>query len=1232
MIQNEGNEARSAVQQWLDDQVSGGRSNKRCVVRRWGGERLLGGQGERPSRAGEHRLVWVEGQHSGGGEGALYAALHRWVRAQERTDGAMELLHQLTTAMDVGRASGHIEGRRQAVVDLVLEMIDLLSSQESAVWVVEHGGELSALESAIIGEVIGDVCDPSWSDAQGVEAGRLEFWLSESFDLQAEVDVDGVLDRMPIFEGRAAKWSGEGGLLGRLVEACDGDPTRLEALLSDLPSTVTFLWERQVGQLGSKAQAVLEGLSLAEQEVEVGFLERLLEEPLRRHLNVLEERSLIKTGMEKGRIVVSIAVPELAEALRQGMSEKKRRSWHGRHAKTAVDEAELSAAYIADHALAGGCTELARRFGLPGARRLMRHGRWERADALLGRLDKFLEDKEERGELLELKLRIARAQEDWRGARELAEELSAVAPSAEVELVRASCERRLGRHEVAASIYGSLWDAEVSAMVRLSAGIGLAELCFGRGEHERARRRLEALENVEDVLLEESVQGIKLRSLEGKIALFSGELQRADDRFNAARQVATRIGDRREAWRARINQGVVAVQKRRYLDARQRLKEVLEEGGARLGGLRVPCWLNLGIIAQREGDYGDAMQLYRRVLRDASRRGEEMAPRVALHNLATLYQDLGAFDQTEELLEGPGGEGAFTAAWREMIRAQSAWGRGDWNRALERFKKASRKLDEEGKLYAEEMVLRRILIHLWLGELPEAQGLRQEVEIYTPQGKSIEAWVTCEAEWEVGGELDEDRWRDAIDRLEDMGQRRDAMMARYGLCRALEQSDQPGASARLLAATVERLKKDLEGVPETFREDYLQIYAHRRIVAQYRETQGGEWVESLGTRKGSPEEDGGEGFDRSDPDYRRWRRRFPAIVGEDARLIEVLRVIDRVAPGKHSVLISGESGTGKELIAEAIHHHSDRAANPFVKVNCAAFVDELLLSELFGHEKGAFTGAVSTKAGRFERADGGTLFLDEIADISPKTQVALLRVLQDGVYERVGGSSSRRANVRVVAATNRDLEQLVEEGKFRLDLYYRLKGFCVELPPLRDRREDIPLLTRAFSEEMSDKGQSPEFCDEVIQFLARYRWPGNIRELKNFVRSALVFRDEGAVTMSELGQFRQFFDGSQLDESLPPVSTERRPWEEAETALSDGLVAEQAVEPEEALVDMVVCDGDGLSQLKKRLEQKCIRRALRETGGNITHAAKILKMKRPRLSQIVNGDPELLELKKELVS
>jgi transcriptional regulator with GAF, ATPase, and Fis domain len=244
-----------------------------------------------------------------------------------------------------------------------------------------------------------------------------------------------------------------------------------------------------------------------------------------------------------------------------------------------------------------------------------------------------------------------------------------------------------------------------------------------------------------------------------------------------------------------------------------------------------------------------------------------------------------------------------------------------------------------------------------------------------------------------------------------------------------------------------------------------------------------------------------------------YERRFEQIIGNSSALEAVLEQVERVAPTDSTVIIQGETGTGKELIAHAIHNLSSRCGRPFVRLNCAAIPLDLLESELFGHEKGAFTGAIAQKIGRFELADKGTLFLDEIGDIPPALQPKLLRVLQEQEFERLGSTRTHQVDVRLVAATNRDLEEMVNHGQFRSDLYYRLNVFPVQLPPLRERREDIPALVTHFVERFGRRmgREIDKIPSETMSALSSYQWPGNIRELQNLIERAVILSNHGVL-------------------------------------------------------------------------------------------------------------------------
>ncbi|MFW6328714.1 MAG: sigma-54-dependent transcriptional regulator, partial [Alkalispirochaetaceae bacterium] len=248
------------------------------------------------------------------------------------------------------------------------------------------------------------------------------------------------------------------------------------------------------------------------------------------------------------------------------------------------------------------------------------------------------------------------------------------------------------------------------------------------------------------------------------------------------------------------------------------------------------------------------------------------------------------------------------------------------------------------------------------------------------------------------------------------------------------------------------------------------------------------------------------------------QRRFQNIIGKSSEMQRIFELVKQVAPTKASVLITGESGVGKELIADALHNASNRKDKPFIRVHCAALSESLLESELFGHEKGAFTGAVARKRGRFELAHSGSIFLDEIGEIEQSVQIKILRVLQEKKFERVGGEETLEVDVRIISATNRDLKEAIDEGRFREDLYYRLNVVNIHIPPLRERKEDIPLLTSAFIKEFAQENEKPvEGIDpKARSALYNYPWPGNIRELRNSIESAVVMCKGTIITPDDL--------------------------------------------------------------------------------------------------------------------
>ncbi len=347
------------------------------------------------------------------------------------------------------------------------------------------------------------------------------------------------------------------------------------------------------------------------------------------------------------------------------------------------------------------------------------------------------------------------------------------------------------------------------------------------------------------------------------------------------------------------------------------------------------------------------------------------------------------------------------------------------------------------------------------------------------------------------------------------------------------------------------------------------------------------------------------------------RREIPQVgpSGRSAAVQRLNRMIDQVARFDTTVLVLGESGTGKEVAARAIHARSSRKDKPFVAINCGAIPPDLLESELFGHEKGAFTGALTQRKGRFEMAEGGTLLLDEIGDIPMAMQVKLLRVLQERVFERVGGGAPIVCNVRVVAATHRNLEAHIADGKFREDLFYRLNVFPIEMPALRERGDDLPDLVAAITRQLAEAGRGRvALTDEAITALQHYGWPGNVRELSNLLERLAVLNPEGRVGIADLpARYRAGIPEEMLrNAALPP--------EEQLPPLQPALQPPSPPPPDPSTLSPLVslpAGGLDLRQHIAEIKNELIRQALQQSGGVVAHAAPLLGLRRTTLLEKV---------------
>lgn len=344
---------------------------------------------------------------------------------------------------------------------------------------------------------------------------------------------------------------------------------------------------------------------------------------------------------------------------------------------------------------------------------------------------------------------------------------------------------------------------------------------------------------------------------------------------------------------------------------------------------------------------------------------------------------------------------------------------------------------------------------------------------------------------------------------------------------------------------------------------------------------------------------------------------FRSLVGKSKQIQYVRHMIEQVAPTEANVLVLGESGTGKEVIARNVHYLSKRGSNTFIPVNCGAIPGELLESELFGHEKGAFTGAINSRKGRFELAEGGTLFLDEIGDMPLQMQVKLLRVLQERTYERVGGSKAIKCDVRVVAATHRNLEEMIVDGQFREDLYYRLNVFPIESPALRDRKEDIPLLLQELVSRMERDNAQIKFTENAMKSLMEHSWAGNVRELSNLVERLMILYPQQVIDLHELPPKYRHLDVEAYEPEYPDEVLEREALNAlfSDSARSDDD-AEQLNGHTAELRDTLTSlppEGMNLKEYISEMEVSLISQALEQQDWVVARSAEVLGMRRTTL-------------------
>jgi DNA-binding NtrC family response regulator len=715
------------------------------------------------------------------------------------------------------------------------------------------------------------------------------------------------------------------------------------------------------------------------------------------------------------------------------------------------------------------------------------------------------------------------------------------------------------------------------------------------------------------------------RNVLGKLLLMREAWGEAEEHFAADAYEAARAGLHEDELRARLNRAIAVLYLARRDQARGMLEAVLADA-QRHGLLQAVTYSlsNLATIAILQHQFERALELSERAIAVRRQIGSRIGLVQPITNLAELRLNLGLLDEAEEGLRfglHSCGQGLPLSRYAYFAKAAARihLARGDSQLATKELSSALSGASCSGEL-ALLAQCHRIATRIALedGDVPRAEAsLAMALELrHTAHGRAELAVLAAMVDRAAGRDF-ATAAHEALglaQAADDPESLREAfLLLRHA---AAQQGDSTAADSHLRSAVAQR-DRVADSLPKSIRQRFLA----RRALAELDVIELGMFGQCELDVEGPVTERAPRAVVRSSEPER-------VLVGDSAAMRGLRGTIKRVAATSAPVLVHGETGTGKELVAEAIHRASHRAGGPLVKVNCAALVETLLLSELFGHEKGAFTGASARRRGRFELADGGTLFLDEIGDISPRTQVALLRVLQEGTFERVGGTTQLRTDVRIVCASHRDLRAMVERGEFREDLYYRLCGVLLEVPPLRDRTADLPLLAQTLlrrAEKTSGVRPLP-LSQEAKGALSQHSWPGNVRELENALRVAALFARAETIELSDftdnVESLRHLSDGPLSNDRPASAAAANGP-----ASLPSGAAGRdggggprESLPPPSSSSDLVYAEvrsGMRLADMKKRLERECISRALVESGGNITRAASLLGMKRPRLSQLV---------------
>jgi len=1022
------------------------------------------------------------------------------------------------------------------------------------------------------------------------------------------------------------------------AEATGGRPRALEALLESRPVDADELLKARVERLSPTARALVEALAVYGRPAGVEALRKIahidaavtvaIDGPIGRAIGELAEARLAAKLVVDGELRLGFLRAGDEEAVYRRLDERKRRRLHAAAGSLLsctllADAPSDDLVAVAEHLLRGAVGEPAVQAALAAGERLEITYGYDRAIDLYRRAHATTTRDDVRAVIEARLCELQRLVGDYGAALENAESLrrrnadaAAQRRLAQLHVLRDELDLGLRALDEASRLAGG--DRDELGRVRAQR----AEAYFLAGRHDEAKLECAAaLEACDDDDGEAQDRRLAVQNTLGKVVLAEGNYAGASELFASNLSEARRLGRAFEECRALYNLGIAQLRLGNAVEAQARYQAALKVAEA-AGDLRnrAFCLQNLGVLAHWRNDYATALTYFHDAVTAFKTIGQRARLAWLALDLASVYLDLNEGGRAQAMVDladrfadraQPAAVApAAISIERQIIEGRILLKRGELDPALARLEAAlasARAADDHER--SVEALLQLCRVELERGQLAQADARLAGLDHISAQGTRARALL-------VGGELGVARGEplaarrlllEAAELFHRVGDHEGEWRAHLQLGRAAQARGDQGEADRRWRTAQSIDARVREQVPE----EHRAAHADDRDRRALERALGLPRVLRLDADAARPVSDGPRERPRLVPVEA--PARYPRLVGKHAKLQQVFNLLDKIAPADSLVLIRGESGTGKELIADAIHDGSPRKKAPLMKVNCGALVETLLLSELFGHERGAFTGALQRKRGRFEAADGGTLFLDEIGDISPKTQVALLRVLQEREFERVGGTTPVKVNVRILCATNRNLEQMVARGEFREDLYYRLKGIQIELPPLRERADDIPLIAEALLERVAEERgpghrERKRLSPDAVALLQSYSWPGNVRELENVIRSVSLFADGPVIGADDFADYTEVFrnwrgEPAPLREAAAPV------------AVAAPAPAGTSGAPSSWL--RLSSEKLSLKELKTRIEVECITEALTRARGNITRAAELLGMKRPRLSQLI---------------